>query len=214
MLDTSHVYYMGASQGGIMGGALTAISPDATQSALLVGAMNYSILLPRSVDYAPYSPLLNDAYTDELERPLLFSLIQMLWDRGEPNGYAHVMTTNPPPETPPHNVSLMIALGDHQVTNFASEVEARTVGLKAHAPVIDDGRWPDYDVLWDVPRLAASDYPVPRLVDHLPRRRADAPGPDEPVGDDRHPAAAVREHPQHARARTRTAPPAAPTPRC
>jgi hypothetical protein len=159
VLDTSHVYYMGASQGGIMGGALTAISPDATQSALLVGAMNYSILLPRSVDYAPYSPLLNDAYTDELERPLLFSLIQMLWDRGEPNGYAHVMTTNPPPETPPHNISLMIALGDHQVTNFASEVEARTVGLKAHAPVIDDGRWPDYDVLWDVPRLAPSDYP-------------------------------------------------------
>jgi hypothetical protein len=159
VLDTSRVYYMGASQGGIMGGALTAISPDATQSALLVGAMNYSILLPRSVDYAPYSPLLNDAYTDELERPLLFSLIQMLWDRGEPNGYAHVMTGNPPPETPPHNLSLMIALGDHQVTNFASEVEARTVGLKAHAPVIDDGRWPDYDVLWDVPRLAASDYP-------------------------------------------------------
>jgi hypothetical protein len=159
VLDTSHVYYMGASQGGIMGGALTAISPDATQSVLLVGAMNYSILLPRSVDYAPYSPLLNDAYTDELERPVLFSLIQMLWDRGEPNGYAHVMTTDPPPETPPHNLSLMIALGDHQVTNFASEVEARTVGLKAHAPVIDAGRWPDYDVLWDVPRLAPSDYP-------------------------------------------------------
>jgi hypothetical protein len=159
VLDTSHVYYMGASQGGIMGGALTAISPDATQSALLVGAMNYSILLPRSVDYAPYSPLLNDAYTDELERPLLFSLIQMLWDRGEPNGYAHVMTTDPPPNTPPHNLSLMVAVGDHQVTNYASEVEARTVGLKAHAPVIDPGRWPDYDVLWDVPRLAATDYP-------------------------------------------------------
>jgi hypothetical protein len=159
VLDTSHVYYMGASQGGIMGGALTAISPDATQSVLLVGAMNYSILLPRSVDYTPYSPLLNNAYTDELERPLLFSLIQMLWDRGEPNGYAHVMTSNPPPDTPPHNVSLMIALGDHQVTNFASEVEARTVGMKAHAPVLDEGRWPDYDVLWDVPRLAPSDYP-------------------------------------------------------
>jgi hypothetical protein len=159
VLDTSHVYYMGASQGGIMGGALTAISPDATHSVLLVGAMNYSILLPRSIDYTPYASLLNDAYTDELERPLLFSLIQMLWDRGEPNGYAHVMTTDPPPETPPHNVALMIALGDHQVTNYASEVEARTVGMKAHAPVLDVGRWPDYDVLWDVPRLAASDYP-------------------------------------------------------
>jgi hypothetical protein len=159
VIDTSHVYYMGASQGGIMGGALAAISPDAIQNVLLVGAMNYSILLPRSVDYAPYAPLLNNAYTDELSRPVLFSLIQMLWDRGEPNGYAHVMTDHPPPDTPAHNVSLMVALGDHQVTNYASEVEARTVGLEAHAPVIDAGRWPDYDVLVDVPRLAASDYP-------------------------------------------------------
>jgi hypothetical protein len=159
VLRTDHVYYMGASQGGIMGGALTAISPDATQSALLVGAMNYSVLLPRSVDYAAYQPLLNNAYTDELSRPLLFSLIQMLWDRGEPDGYAHVMTDHPPPNTPAHNLALMVAVGDHQVTNYASEVEARTAGLKAHAPVIDEGRWPDYDPLVGVPRLAASDYP-------------------------------------------------------
>jgi hypothetical protein len=159
VLRTDHVYYVGASQGGIMGGALMAISPDVTQGALLVGAMNYSVLLPRSVDYAPYSPLLNNAYPDELSRPLLFSLIQMLWDRGEPNGYAHVMTDHPPPNTPPHNVTLMVALGDHQVTNYASEVEARTVGMRVHAPVIDEGRWPDYDVLVDVPRLTASDYP-------------------------------------------------------
>jgi hypothetical protein len=159
VLRTDRVYYMGASQGGIMGGALAAISPDATQNVLLVGAMNYSILLPRSVDYAPYAPLLNNAYPDELSRPLLFSLVQMLWDRGEPDGYAHVMTDHPPPNTPPHNISLMVALGDHQVTNYASEVEARTAGLKAHAPVIDAGRWPDYDVLVDVPRLTASEYP-------------------------------------------------------
>jgi hypothetical protein len=159
VLRTDHVYYMGASQGGIMGGALTAISPDVTQASLLVGAMNYSVLLPRSVDYAEYAALLNNSYTDELERPLLFSLIQMLWDRGEPDGYAHVMTDDPPPETPAHNVTLMIALGDHQVTNFAAEVEARTVGMKTHAPVLDQGRWPDYDPLWDVPRLGDSDYP-------------------------------------------------------
>ncbi len=45
VLRTDHVYYMGASQGGIMGGALMAISPDVVQGSLLVGSMNYSILL-------------------------------------------------------------------------------------------------------------------------------------------------------------------------
>ena len=42
-----------------------------------------------------------DAYPNELERPLVLSLIQLLWDRGEANGYAHHMTAircrTPPP---------------------------------------------------------------------------------------------------------------------
>jgi hypothetical protein len=85
------------------------------------------------------------------------SMIQMLWDRGDPNGYAHRMTTDPLPDTPPHQVLLNAAFGDHQVTNFAADVEARTIGASAHVPVLDPGRWPDVDVLWNVPAIAG--YP-------------------------------------------------------
>ena len=45
-------------------------------------AMNYSVLLPRSVDYDEFATVLNAAYTDELSRPLILSLIQMLWIGG------------------------------------------------------------------------------------------------------------------------------------
>jgi hypothetical protein len=159
VIKTDHVYYMGASQGGILGGALTAVSPDFVQSSLLVGAMNYSILLPRSIDFDLYGALLYGAYRTEIEHPLLFQLMQMLWDRSEPNGYAHVMTDNPPPNTPKHRVTLQIALGDHQVSNYASEVMARTLGMKTNPVPVDEGRWPNYDVLWNVPRLTASDFP-------------------------------------------------------
>ena len=69
------------------------------------------------------------------------------------------MTDNPPPDTPKHNVTLQIALGDHQVSNFASENMARTLDMKTNAVPVDPGRWPDYDVLWNVPRLTPSDYP-------------------------------------------------------
>ena len=72
--------------------------------------MNYSTLLRRSVDFDLYAhgniegadtPLgLYDAYPNELERPLLLSLIQLLWDRGEANGYAHHITDDPLPGTP------------------------------------------------------------------------------------------------------------------
>ena len=157
VIDTSELYYQGSSQGGIMGGALTAVDPDFTRSVLNVPAMNYSVLLPRSVDYDSFAGILNGAYTDPLERPLLLSLIQMLWDRGEPDGYAHRMTTNPLPGNPAHTVLMNIALGDHQVTNFQSDVEARTIGASTHTPILDPGRWPDNDILWNVPAISA--YP-------------------------------------------------------
>jgi hypothetical protein len=157
VINTQRLFYDGNSQGGIMGGALAAVAPDFDRAALGVPAMRYSILLPRSVDYDAFAAPLGAAYTDELARPLLLSMIQMLWDRGEPNGYAHRMTTNPLPDTPPHTILMGPAIGDHQVTNWASDVEARTIGASARAPVVDDGRWPDTDVLWNVPRIQS--YP-------------------------------------------------------
>ena len=92
VIDRSQLYYDGNSQGGIMGGALTAVSPDFTRAALGVAAMRYSLLLPRSVPFDAFAAVLYPRYPNELARPLMYSLIQMLWDRGEPNGYAHRMT--------------------------------------------------------------------------------------------------------------------------
>jgi hypothetical protein len=159
VIDTDDVYYVGASQGGIMGGPLTALSPDFVQSALVVGAMNYSTLLVRSSNWETFSVLFNPSYPDPLSRPLVMNLVQMLWDRGEPNGYAHVTTDNPPPNTPEHRVTLHVALGDHQVSNFASDVMARSIGMKTPAGGIDDRRWPNYEDLWNIPRIGADEYP-------------------------------------------------------
>ncbi|MBA2629867.1 MAG: hypothetical protein H0U84_02450, partial [Thermoleophilaceae bacterium] len=49
LVDTRRLFYYGNSQGGIAGGALTAVAPDFDRSVLYVGAMNYSLLLNRSV---------------------------------------------------------------------------------------------------------------------------------------------------------------------
>ena len=107
---------------------------------LVVPAMNYSLLLTRSVDFAPFASVLYPAYPDELTRPLLMSLIQTLWDRGDPDGYAWHMTDDPYPNTPSHTVLLHMAVGDHQVANVATEVEARTIGAKLRLPAVDPGR--------------------------------------------------------------------------
>ena len=144
-IDTSALFYDGNSQGGIYGGTLTAVAPDLQRSVLGVPAMNYSTLLQRSTDFAQYGAVLYTSYPNEIERPLLFSLIQQLWDRSDPNGYAQHMTTDPLPDTPPHTVLMQSAVGDHQVANVAADVEARTIGAKVRANPVDPGR--SHDVL-------------------------------------------------------------------
>jgi hypothetical protein len=157
VLDTSHLFYNGNSQGGIMGGALTAVATDFTRASLGVGAMNYSVLITRSVDFSEFEDLLDLHYRPIALHPLLFDIMQMLWDRGEPDGYADRMTSDPLPDTPAHQVLMNQALGDHQVTNYQSDVEARTIGASAHAPALYKGRWPHTELLWNVP--AITKYP-------------------------------------------------------
>ncbi|MEA2314363.1 MAG: hypothetical protein QOI03_1055 [Solirubrobacteraceae bacterium] len=158
VLNTSHLYYNGNSQGGIMGGALTAISPDFTRASLGVPAINYSVLLPRSVDFDEFAALLYPSYPDEESRPLIFDIIQLLWDRGEPDGYVERMTSNPLPDTPAHQVLLDVAFGDHQVSDYQADVEARTIGASAHRPVLYKGRWPSGLPLWSVPAIKPYPY--------------------------------------------------------
>lgn len=140
LLDTRELFYDGNSQGGIIGGALTAVAPDFRRATLGVLGMNYSTLLTRSTDFGTgqpptggeleYAYPLYQSYPQLNERQLIFSLMQMLWDRAEPDGYAQHMTGHPYPNTPKHTVLLMAGYGDHQVSNFAAEVEARTIGAQ------------------------------------------------------------------------------------
>ena len=147
---TSRLTYDGNSQGGIYGGTLAAVGVDHDRVVLGVPGQNYSTLLRRSVDFDGYAEGsfggvdseagLYDQYPNQLERPLVLALIQMLWDRSDPNGYAHHMTDDPLPNTPPHTVLLHPAFGDHQVADVAATVMARTVGAKLHTPVLENGR--------------------------------------------------------------------------
>jgi hypothetical protein len=159
VIDTRRLFYDGNSQGGIFGGTLTAVEPDLDRAVLGVPGMNYSTLLRRSADFDPqYSQALYAAYPNELERPLVLSLIQLLWDRSDPNGYAHHMTGDPYPNTPPHEVLMHPAFGDHQVANVAAEVEARTIGARTNRPALDPGRSVDVTPLYGIPTIPSYPY--------------------------------------------------------
>jgi hypothetical protein len=188
LIDPGAVFYDGNSQGGIMGGAVVALSTDIRRGALGVPGMNYSTLLERSVDFDPFRGVFEPNYPDRVDRVLALGLIQMLWDRGETNGYAAHLTDSPLPGTPEHEVLLQVALGDHQVAPVTAEVEARTIGASGHRPAYGPGRTRDTEGLWGIPGLV---YPsdgsalvvfdsgaaVPP-VENLPPREGDDPHSD------------------------------------
>ena len=72
----------------------------------------------------------------------------MLWDRAETNGYAHHLTDDPLPGTPPHSVLMHVAFGDWQVAQVTADVQARTIGARLHVPAVTTGRLPDATPYW------------------------------------------------------------------
>ena len=188
-LKPHELFYDGNSLGGILGGATTAVAQDWTRAVLGVPGMNFSTLLPRSIDYDPYMQISAEAYPDPTTRTLTLSILQMLWDRGDADGYAEHLTRDPYEGTPNHTVLLDEAFGDHQVANVTTEVEARTIGAHVHRPALAPGRSPEQPQLWGIPSIAAYPYrssalmvwdsgtPAPPVA-NLPNRAGHDPHPD------------------------------------
>ncbi len=134
LVDPQELYFYGISQGGIAGGTYMAMTPDHVRGVLGVGAVNYSLLLQRSLDFDSFQALLAPNYPDELDRQLLLGLIQQLWDRADPQGYLPHLVDDPLPGTPAKKVLMQIGVHDSQVATVGSEVQARSLGLPVVAP--------------------------------------------------------------------------------
>jgi hypothetical protein len=155
LIDTSNLYYDGNSQGGIEGGLTTAVAPDFTRAVLGVTGMDYgNLLVDRSVDFAPFGSIEFSSYPDPSMDRVLLDLMDQLWDRGDPDGYAAHMTSHPLPDTPKHVVLMQIAYGDFQVSMYAGAAEARTIGASVVTPALDADRARDKNLFWDIPAIA------------------------------------------------------------
>ncbi|MBV1859657.1 MAG: hypothetical protein KUG77_14685 [Nannocystaceae bacterium] len=134
-VDPSRVFYAGSSQGGIMGSVLLAVSPDIQRGILDVPGQPYNLLLNRSVDFENYLGLLWQNYDNPIDIQFGLSLIQMMWDRSEPAGYTHLIRDGLLPGSPPKDVLLQVAIGDHQVSTLGAHIMARAAGVPNLGPV-------------------------------------------------------------------------------
>ena len=146
MIDTSRLYYNGNSQGGILGGAATAVAPDWTRASLGVPAMNYSVLLNRSVDFDIYKPILDPAYPDQLD-PAARAVADP--DALGPQRAERLRASDDRQPAAEHAGArgaderrLRRPPGDHLAGRRRGAHDRRPI----HDPVVYDGRWPGVDV--------------------------------------------------------------------
>lgn len=135
VIDPTLRFYRGDSQGGIFGTTYMSISTDVTRGLVGEPGMPYSLLLNRSSDFGPFFVLLSSTYRTGRNIQLLEGLLQMVWDRTEPDGYAAYISSNMLPGTPAHDLLIHVAIGDHQVTPLGAHIIARAVGAKNLKPV-------------------------------------------------------------------------------
>jgi hypothetical protein len=132
LVDATHPYYTGVSQGGIYGGTLLTISPDIERGVLLVNGAVFPFMMERSIDYVPYLPVFDLAFPDRLHQVQLLPLAQHLWDAAEPSGYLSHMIEGLP-GIGPKQVLSVAAHNDAQVPNLSTDQAMRMVGV----PVVE-----------------------------------------------------------------------------
>jgi hypothetical protein len=130
--------YMGYSQGGIMGGAVSTLSTEWKRVILGVPGMDYGgLLLNRSVDWSEFKSIFDPAYPNSIDQQIVLQMAQLLWDRGENDGYAQHLTSHPYAGFASKQVFLIENYGDHQVSNLSAEMLARTIGAFNHQPAFN-----------------------------------------------------------------------------
>ena len=134
------VQYDGISMGSVYGGSLTALSPHFDYSVLDLAGMNWSLIIRRSNLWDTYALAYEPAYPDSLVQALGLSLIQMLWDRADSNGYSNHITRDPLPGSKLSRILIQAPIGDQILTETAAELMQRSLEIKRHNPSIVEGR--------------------------------------------------------------------------
>jgi hypothetical protein len=136
LIDTANIQYSGGSQGGILGGTIMALAPNFKRGALVVGGANYSLMVWRSTSFEDVNNVWSLTHADTLEREILFSLFQSVFDFSDPMIYAETIRKQPFAGNEPKQLMLVEAIGDTQVANIATEIMARTYEMVLLSPSV------------------------------------------------------------------------------
>jgi hypothetical protein len=154
LIDDSRIYYAGGSLGGIQGTSFVAMSPRVTRGVLSVPGAGWLNMLTRSTNWNRLRPFINLFYPDPLLQQIGIALLQSLFDHSDPVNLSRHLFARPLEDAPTGRVVLLHeAIGDSQVPNLASEMLARSIGVRIATPSI-----------YDVPGLDTIELPTTESV--------------------------------------------------
>ncbi|HUJ60362.1 MAG TPA: hypothetical protein VLX92_17795 [Kofleriaceae bacterium] len=136
IIDPANTFYIGGSLGGIMGNTFMAYDPNLTRAILAVPGGNWSLLFERSNAWSLLMGATMGAYPDPDYYQLNLAFFGMGMEPYDPITTAAHVIQDPLPGNTAKNVLMWYAIGDCLVTNIATEMVARTMGITMLAPSV------------------------------------------------------------------------------
>jgi hypothetical protein len=136
IVDPTRAYFLGVSQGHILGSTFFAYDPFLTRGVMHVGGAEWSLLFERSLHWSTFAILLEGTYQSLFEVVLVQQFMQMVFDPTDPVHVSPGALTTPLPGTPAKQWLLQESDSDPAVSNLATELQARTMGLPVVAPAL------------------------------------------------------------------------------
>jgi hypothetical protein len=136
VMDPERVYYFGASLGGIMGLVVMAYDPSLPRGVLGVPGGAWSLLLERSFAWQTLQLVARNAYAGAFDYQMVSALLGLYFEPYDAITTAARIVEDPLPGTGAKKVLLYQAIGDSLVSNLATEMVARTMGLPVIAPSV------------------------------------------------------------------------------
>lgn len=129
LVNTSEVYYTGYSLGGNRGPSLLGLSPDVNRGALWVGGAAFSHQIERCTQYDQFDDLMESVigYPSQMDRAVVISLIQSLWDATDTNTWT-TLSGGWGDRVDPFEMIYIGSIGDVQISNISTSRALRNAG--------------------------------------------------------------------------------------
>jgi hypothetical protein len=136
VIDPSKTFYVGGSLGGIMGNTFMAYDPNIKKGVLAVPGGVWSMMFERSNAWHLLMGSAKGAYTDPEVYQLNIAFLGMGMEPYDPITTSEKVIKDPMPGVPVKEILIWYAIGDSLVTNIATEMVARTLGLDLLSPAV------------------------------------------------------------------------------